>query len=198
MKKLVIILIALFFIIFLFRIYQNGGLDQEKGTNEDLQTLALLFKPLQESLSDNINQLLPQPQAALLDGMLLGVKSSLPKDFNDNLKSTSTIHIVVVSGQNLSMLIGFVMSLASIFGRRKTIVLSFFLTIFYCLLTGLQIPAIRAAIMVSFSGLAQLIGREKESFWILLITVSLMLIYDPNWLLSISFQLSANRSGVTA
>ncbi len=190
MNKLFIILLAFFLLIFSFRVYQNGGLNKQKAANADLQNLASIFEPLQSNLSKYINNLLPQPQAALLDGMLLGVKSNLPKDFNDNLKATSTIHIVVVSGQNLSMLIGFLMSFVTVLGRRKTILISFLITCLYCLLTGLQIPAIRAAIMVSLSGFAQLIGREKDGFWILLITAVLMLIYDPNWLLSISFQLS--------
>ncbi|MBI1783360.1 MAG: ComEC/Rec2 family competence protein, partial [Sphingobacteriales bacterium] len=140
--------------------------------------------------ANTISEILPQPQAPLLSGILLGEKSDLPGYFNNNLRKTSTIHIVVVSGQNLTLVSGFIMSLASILGRRKTLALSLLASLFYAVLTGLQVPVIRAALMVGFSSIAQFFGREKESPWILILTGLLMLIYNPNWLLSISFQLS--------
>jgi competence protein ComEC len=122
--------------------------------------------------------------------MVLGVKNSLPFEFSNALRKTSTIHMVVVSGQNLTLLSGFILTLASIFGRRKTILLNLGVIVFYAFLTGFQIPVIRAAIMVILASTAQLFDREADSWWILGITGALMLIYNPNWLLSISFQLS--------
>lgn len=166
-----------------------GGLHRF-STNPELESLASEFIPVREFLAGKIDEILPQPQAALLSGILLGIKSELPEGFNNALRKTSTIHIVVVSGQNLSILMGFLLKLAFIFGRRKTVVLSFAVIILYPLLTGLQVPVLRAALMVSLASVAQLLGREKDSSWILILTALVMLIYNPNWLLSISFQLS--------
>lgn len=183
--------LVLALVIFLFfRLTKSWPLEKPKNQDPELENLAAGFIPAREFLAQNLDEVLPQPQAGLLSGILLGVKSTLPKDFSNALRRTSTIHIVVVSGQNLTLLIGFVMGFAPIFGRKKTIILSLFTIIGYSLLTGLQIPVLRAALMVGFSLIAQLFGREKESPWILYLTAILMLIYNPNWLLSISFQLS--------
>ena len=146
--------------------------------------------PVRRQLAVNINRLLPEPQGALLSGILLGVKSDLPKHFKEALVNTSTIHIAVVSGQNLSLLAGFILNLAGLIGRRKAIILSWLACLFYTFLTGLEIPVLRAFIMVSFTFLAQILGRENESVWILILTALLMLIFQPLWITSISFQLS--------
>lgn len=164
---------------------QIGGIDptyKEEGIQ--------LFLPLRTSLSQTIDNILPFPQSALLSGIILGNQSSLPFYFRKQLQTTSTIHIVVVSGQNLTILAGFVMSLVSIFGRRKTIILTLFVIVFYSLITGFGVPVVRAAIMAGFAYTGKLIGKEGTGWWILILTGGLMLIYQPNWLLNISFQLS--------
>lgn len=185
-----ILLITILILLLLFRIQQAGGIDKPLGQDPELENLASNFVDYRNFLSENINQILPQPQAALLNGILLGVKSDLSSSFSNALRRTSTIHIVVVSGQNLTLLIGFVMSLVSLLGRKKTVILSLVIIVLYSLLTGLQIPVLRAALMVSLALIAQLFNRESNSIWLLIISGLLMLIYEPNWLLSVSFQLS--------
>ena len=98
--------------------------------------------------------------------------------------------MVVVSGQNLSILAGFVMGMVTFLGRKKTVCLTLFVIVFYSLLTGLGVPVLRAAIMAGFAYLAQILGKDRSGWWVLLVTAGLMLIYNPNWLLNISFQLS--------
>lgn len=183
------LLIILLTALLLLRIYSVDGLNYYQGDPE-LESLSEGFVPLRDFLSDKIDASLPQPQAALLAGIVLGVKTSLPPELKQALRRTSTIHIVVVSGQNLSLLAGFLMQLGVILGRRKATLLCFSVIILYPLLTGLQTPVIRAAIMAGFTLAAQFLGREKDVFWVLLLTAFLMLIYNPNWIFSISFQLS--------
>ncbi|MFA5932457.1 MAG: ComEC/Rec2 family competence protein [Microgenomates group bacterium] len=164
---------------------QIGGIDptyKEEGIQ--------LFEPLRTSLSETIDNILPYPQSALLSGIILGNQSSLPFYFRKQLQTTSTIHIVVVSGQNLTILAGFVMSLVSIFGRRKTIILTLFVIVIYSLITGFGVPVVRAAIMAGLVYTGKLMGKEGTGWWILFVTGGLMLLYQPNWLLNISFQLS--------
>ncbi|MBI2595359.1 ComEC/Rec2 family competence protein [Candidatus Daviesbacteria bacterium] len=188
MNKFFLVATALFLALFLFRVGQTGGLSKP-GIDPELENLSSGFIPSRDFLAGKIEEILPQPQAALLAGILLGVKSQLPKDFNNALRRTSTIHIVVVSGQNLSLLIGFLMKL-SFLGRRKMTFVSFAVIILYPLLTGLQVPVLRAALMIGLASAAQLLGRERDGVWILLLTGFAMLLYNPNWIFSISFQLS--------
>ncbi len=170
---------VLYIILFWVRSIQGGWEFETK-----LFTSERLF------LDQKISQLLPSPQAELLSGILLGNKKDLPIGLKLNLRDTSTIHMVVVSGQNLSMVAGFFMLLSGLIKRKLAIALSFSAIILYTLLTGLQVPVLRAAIMVSVGFLAQMVGREKDSSWILILTGGLMLLINPGWLIDISFQLS--------
>lgn len=179
----------MFLLIFLARLQMVGGFH---GIYSDiyLEDLGSALTPQRQFLADQVKSVLPPNQATLLSGILLGVKEDLPKELKDNLISTSTIHIIVVSGQNLSMLVGFCLLFASRIGRRKIIFLSVFVIVLYSLLTGLQIPVIRAAIMSLIALVAVLLGRDRSNAWILLLTGGIMLIIEPNWLVSVSFQLS--------
>lgn len=150
----------------------------------------LYLESLKLRIEANIARILPSPQSGLLSGIVLGSKQVLPDDFRQALINTSTIHIVVASGQNLTILSGLIIGLASVFGRRKTVLASVGVNLFYALLTGFQIPIIRAAIMNIFASLGTLTGREAPVLFALFSSALLMLIYEPLWLFSVSFQLS--------
>jgi competence protein ComEC len=178
-KLLIFLAILLYLLIYYLRLQQGGW----EGKVE-------VFNDLRANLDRQIALYLPSPQAELLSGILLGQNKDLPGQLRLALRDTSTLHIVVASGQNLSMLAGFFLGLAGLLKRRTVILLSFLAIIFYCLLTGFQIPILRAAIMVSLGFLAQILGREKDTVWILILTCALMLLINPNWIGELSFQLS--------
>ncbi len=186
--KYLLIFLFIFLSLFAFRIYSIGGIHNYPSFQPSDNSVLLLN--LRTTLQNKVIDHLPSPQAELLSGMLLGVKSALPPDFKLALTNTSTIHVVVVSGQNLTLVAGFFISLAPLIGRKKAIIISLFAIVFYLLLTGFQAPSIRAAIMVGLASLAQLFGKNRESPWILFLTGGAMLLWNPNWLVSISFQLS--------
>ena len=49
-----------------------------------------------------IAQLIPEPQAALLTGILLGNDNGLPPDLSDDFRLTGMTHIIAISGQMLN------------------------------------------------------------------------------------------------
>jgi competence protein ComEC len=57
-------------------------------------------------------------------------------------------------------------------------------------MTGLEPPIIRAAIMAGFSFLGEILGQQPWTGWIFLLTALLMVIINPVYLFSLSFQLS--------
>ena len=171
--------IILYLLIFWVR-WNQGGWDLKLD----------LFPSLRTNLDKQIALYLPSPQAELLSGILLGENKNLPVGLKLGLRDTSTLHIVVASGQNLSIVAGFLFFLVGFIKRKLAIILSLVAVIFYCLLTGMQVPILRAAIMVIIGFWGQLAGRERQTPWILGVTVALMLLINPTWLTSISFQLS--------
>lgn len=149
-----------------------------------------LFPQIRQNLDLRISEFLPSPQGELLSGILLGNKKDLPYDLKLALRDTSTLHIVVVSGQNLTLLAGLFMNMAGLIKRKNAIILSIIAVIFYTILTGGQIPVLRAAIMAIISFTAQLFGRTRDGVWVLIVTGGLMLLVNPIWISDLSFQLS--------
>ena len=47
-----------------------------------------------------IAQILPEPQASLLIGILLGDDSGIPKSVQDAFRTTGTSHVIAISGYN--------------------------------------------------------------------------------------------------
>src|SRR3989344_88607 len=185
MLKTLVIGFSIWLGLFIIRILMMGGLDPGYQEFE-----VDLLQPYQTYLVSKIDTLLPYPQSALLSGILLGNRSSLPYSLRQELSQTSIIHMVVVSGQNLTILVGLLMGMTSWLGKRQAILISLAAMICYALLTGLQIPVLRAFIMALSAMIAVLLGKQATGWWILLLTAGLMLLFSPNWIFSISFQLS--------
>lgn len=148
------------------------------------------FNPQRQALDQKISSFLPSPQAELLSGILLGQNNNLPPRLKLALRDTSTLHLVVASGQNLSMIGGLFLSLSGLIKRRNAIILSLLAVILYTLLSGLQIPILRASIMFILTALAQFYGRQNDGFRVLILTAGFMLLVNPKWLFQLSFQLS--------
>lgn len=149
-----------------------------------------VFVQLRQEFDQRLAQFLPSPNYELLSGILLGEKKNLPNNLKLALRDTSTLHIVVVSGQNLSMISGFLLLLAGLVHRRIAIFISFCAIVFYTLLTGAQIPVVRAAIMATLSLTAVFLGRARDGIWMLFISGAVMLVVNPMWITDLSFQLS--------
>lgn len=180
MSKLPIILAVILYLLIFFIRYQQGGWE----INLDL------FPKFRQNLDQRISELLPSPQAELLSGILLGNNKDLPVGLKLALRDTSTLHIVVVSGQNLTLVAGLFLSMAGLIKRKTAIIFSFAAVIFYTMLTGAQTPVLRAAIMALMGFSAELFGRQKSGVWVLTVTAGVMLLINPSWIGDLSFQLS--------
>jgi len=142
-------------------------------------------------LEKAIAQLLPEPQSSLEIGILLGTKREMPEKFLKNLRDTGTLHVVVASGYNLSVVAGFLIStLVWFVSRRKALIFAFLGVIFYTLMVGAEPPVVRAAIMASLAYGAQYLGRPRDGLIVLITAAIIMLLISPLILFDIGFQLS--------
>jgi competence protein ComEC len=139
-----------------------------------------------------INQTLSEPHAGLLSGILFGTKATLLSDFKNALITTGTLHIVALSGMNISILTALVNdTLLRCIKRPIANIVSIALIIGFIWLVGPSPSIIRAAIMGFLTLLAINMGRQiwPQLSWIL--AVSTMLLLNPLWIGDVSFQLSA-------
>jgi competence protein ComEC len=76
--------------------YPKAGLLKRGAGNP---VMAVLYDWRMQSLRV-INQILPQPEAALLNGILLGIDKDLPESLAVAYQRTGTAHIIAISGFN--------------------------------------------------------------------------------------------------
>lgn len=142
-----------------------------------------------------LNQLLPEPHAGLLNGILFGTKATIPKDFMDALIATGTLHIVALSGMNITILESLIAgTLLPLVGRRIASALTILLIIGFIWFVGFSPSVIRAGIMGSMALIAIIFGRQKWSLFFFILTCAIMLLVHPAWITDLSFQLSAGAT----
>jgi len=146
---------------------------------------------LRGELSSSLEDALPEPEAALAQGILLGRRASLPDDLKEDLNDTNTSHLVAVSGYNVTLVAGlFIASLAWLIGRRPAAWLALLAIIAYATLVGLEPSVLRAAIMGGLYVVATALGRQSGALQGLALAGAIMTAFDPLLLKDISFQLS--------
>ncbi len=129
--------------------------------------------------------------SAIVLGMLIGHKEQLPPDVEGAFQKSGLIHILVVSGFNLTIIAIGVGVFARWFGRRLVDSSSLALIWSFCILVGATAAVTRAGVMASILILSRLSGRLATSSTSLLLAVVIMSLLNP-WQLfyDIGFQLS--------
>lgn len=139
-----------------------------------------------------IAQLIPEPQAALLTGILLGNDNGLPPELNDAFRTTGMTHIIAISGFNIAILVAILVRLAEPFlSRRGSVVFALVGISFYTVLVGADASVVRAALMGSIYLIAnRWLGRPNFAFASLFLAGFVMTVIRPFTLWDVGFQLS--------
>jgi len=140
----------------------------------------------------SLEALVPEPQAGLGEGLLLGVKSALGDELEQVFRRTGIIHIVVLSGYNVMLVLVFVMTILSYFlGVRGRFIFGVLAVTSFALLVGLSATVVRASIMAVLFLVARSTGRSYAVLRALFFAGLLMLVINPYLLVSDpGFQLS--------
>lgn len=140
-----------------------------------------------------ILRLLPEPQAALAIGILLGIQAGLPETTRTAFAATGTSHILVVSGWNFSIAAAALAALARLLRLPPwpAFWLSLAIMWIYAGFTGASAAVIRAAMMAILALLARTADRQSEPWRLLLAACWLLTLINPQTLWDLGFQLSA-------
>jgi competence protein ComEC len=133
-----------------------------------------------------------EPEAGLAAGITLGDKRSVGEDLSDSFVRASLIHIVVLSGYNITVVINAASAVLSYLPRIFRFGAGGLVVAFFILMTGGAATAIRAGLMAYLAVYARLTGRTFIALRALGATAVLMVLWNP-WTLVFdpSFQLSA-------
>ena len=153
-------------------------------------------------LAASIAAVVPEPQAALGQATLLGLRRNIPQDLNEAFRRTGTAHLLAISGLHVGILLGISLAAsAALLGRKHHLHLIAPLIIIwlYGLLAGMSPSATRACIMGSVYLASLAFGRQRGSLAPIGVAAALMVAVSPSIVYSISFQLSfAAIAGIAA
>lgn len=154
---------------------------------------------LRQMLFAQIERYLSFEQSALLKGLLFGEHESLPKEIEESFRDAGVMHVLVASGANLGMILALLALIVSWrgFNFTKLYFLAAPMVLIYLLIVGFEVSLLRATAMFFFLTIGFFFA---ERGWMLkrwvdplqsLATAALaILIFDPEVLFDVSFQLS--------
>ena len=151
---------------------------------------------LRATLLGGLLSVLPEPEAALAAGILLGVRSGIAPAVNEAFAAAGLTHVVAISGWNIAIVAALAASLTRPLvrlrgGRLGAVFLAAAAVAGYVLLTGASPSVVRAALMAAGLLVARLGGSRAHALAALMAAALAMLIAAPPVLWDVGFQLSA-------
>ncbi len=157
-----------------------------KGSWVKRQMFALKAKYLSA-----LSKVIPEPYAAFMGGLTVGAKRAIGKNLLEDFRKTGIIHIVVLSGYNISLVADTVMRAVSFLPTVFATSLGVLGIILFAVMTGASATVVRASLMSLLVVLARTTGRVYEITWALFLTGFFMVLHNPKILrFDAGFQLS--------
>ena len=162
---------------------------------------------LREPFLASLNTLFPGETGNLLRALLLSDRDALSKSIQEAYLVTGLAHLMAVSGLHVGFVAGagYLAFWPLLFGaclryqpewaqsgaaRKTAALLALGPVLYYLVLVGARVSALRAGIMVSVVLLALLLGRQRHLWNALTAAAFVILLWDPEAVLDAGFQLS--------
>jgi competence protein ComEC len=146
---------------------------------------------LRDQIKSNLTRMLPQSEAGLVVGVLLGDDNGLLESVQAEFRETGTAHILAVSGFNITILVALLAGLFKRFlPRLWSLVPVLTAIVLFSLMVGGQASVVRAAVMGIAAQIGLALGRRGSGENALLFTAAVMAAFNPHILWDIGFQLS--------
>jgi len=145
-------------------------------------------------LNTTIDRYFSGVQASVLKAIILGDKSRLDQETRTTFGNSGAMHVLAVSGLHVGiflMILLYVFQGFSRFVSRNSALLFIVLILwFYALITGFSPSVVRAVFMFSLLATAQMFSRKYDPVNVLFLSAFVVLIFAPQQLFDIGFQLS--------
>jgi competence protein ComEC len=160
------------------------------GDSAGNPVIRFLLKEKQNWLSA-VSRSIPEPEASLLGGVVVGAKRSLGEEWLQKFRETGIIHIVVLSGYNLTIVAIFIVWLTARLPRAFRFTSGVLGIIAFALMVGGGATVVRASIMAILAIVAQFVDRPYAVIRALVLAGFAMVLWNPFVLaFDPSFQLS--------
>ncbi|MBI1745779.1 MAG: DNA internalization-related competence protein ComEC/Rec2 [Acidobacteria bacterium] len=130
--------------------------------------------------------------AAIVIALVIGERTSLAPQIEEDFKRTGTYHVLVISGLHVVAL-AYVLAALLRWARLSAgiqVAIILLVLLFYTLLAGARPSIVRATVMVSACLIGNLIYRERHFLNTTCMSAVSLLVLNPAWLWDIGFQLT--------
>ncbi|MCI8497163.1 MAG: ComEC family competence protein, partial [Clostridiales bacterium] len=134
-----------------------------------------------QSLMEHLEQLLPQEEASMVQGILLGMDDSIPAEIRNDFRTVGISHLLAVSGMHTAVLVGFFLLLLRGLRvpRRASALICIGVVVGFMALTAFAPSVMRAGVMCILYLLGLAIRREADSLNSLGFAVLLLCMVNP-------------------
>ena len=174
-----------------FEFYLNNKVSDIEVERSD-KLICRLFRCAHESINNTIDS---DEGRSIINAMCLGDKMHLNRNLYDTFKKSGVIHVLAVSGLHVGIVYSLILALLYPIRRLGLpLFISNLLSLsgvwLFCMISGNPDSAVRASIMLSLYLAAKSLLRRTQGINILSLSACIMLLYDPENLFQLGFQLS--------
>ena len=147
--------------------------------------------------SERVRAEIPGPEVRLGLSYLLGMKSGLPKELSENLKTVGLTHIVVASGAHLAILVEICRKVFGKVSRFAGVMFSGVFIVLFMAMVGWTPSILRAGIMSVVTLITWYVGRKMAPWRIILMTMATTLLINMDFIVDLGWLLSfASYAGI--
>jgi competence protein ComEC len=153
------------------------------------------LESLRRDAGDVLTRVLPEPEAGLAAGILIGLRERVDRDVAAAFTTAGVSHVVAISGWNIAIVAAAIAAVAGSLGRRRRSVVTAVAIVSYIAFAGASPSVLRAGAMAGVVLLARESGRAGRAASALGWAAALLLLADPTLIGDAGFQLSSLATG---
>jgi competence protein ComEC len=154
-----------------------------------------ILEAIRRSGDDALTRALPEPEAGLASGILIGLRDRVDRDLAAAFVAAGVSHVVAISGWNIAIVAAAIAALLRTWPRRRRSIAILLAIGLYTALTGASASVLRAAVMATVVLLARETGRPGRAAAALGWAVAGILVAGPGLVTDPGFALSAAATG---
>lgn len=142
------------------------------------------IRNIRERFSESVHRYVVEPMASLGLGFVVGQRSTLPQELDEQLRVVGLTHIVVASGYNLTILVRFARRLLARRSRYLALAASLTLMLSFAAFSGMSPSMNRAVVVTGLSLLAWYYGRRFHPLLLILYVAGGTSLWSPTYIWS--------------
>ena len=175
---------------YLERIGAWGTLDVDRLEPASTESNGPNLEALRRGAGDTLASVLPEPEAGLAAGILIGLRDRVDRDVAAAFTTAGVSHVVAISGWNIAIVAAVIAAVAGRLGRRRRAVVTILAVVAYVAFAGASPSVLRAGAMAGVVLLARETGRAGRAPAALGWAAAALLVADPGLVADAGFQLS--------